>query len=145
MKLAFLLWLASVLPQPIADRACMAGTIYLEARSEPVAGQLAVAEVALRRVDSGQWGDSLCAVLTAPGQFALSTMPQNYTLQEVDSMERSWALANLAIAMWSLPPQLRPSLVPKADHFFASDTPVPSWARGYPLARIGDHSFYRAD
>ncbi len=65
MKLAFLLWLASVLPQPAADHVCMAGTIYLEARSEPLAGQLAVAEVALRRVDSGQWGNSAYAVLTA--------------------------------------------------------------------------------
>ena len=145
MKLAFLLWLVSVLPQPVADRACMAGTIYLEARSEPVAGQLAVAEVAMRRADSGQWGNSLCSVLTAPGQFALSTMPQSYILQEVDSMQRAWAVANIAMAMWALPPQLRPSVVPKADHFFASNTPTPPWAKGYPVARIGDHSFYRAD
>lgn len=145
MKLAFLLWLASVLPQPVADRACMAGTIYLEARSEPVAGQLAVAEVALRRADSGQWGNSVCAVLTAPGQFALSTMPQNYTLQEVDSLQHAWAVANIAFALWSLPPQFRPTVVPQADHFFVSNTPTPAWAKGSPLARIGEHSFYRVD
>ncbi len=145
MKLAFLLWLASVLPQPVADRACMAGTLYLEARSESVTGQLAVAEVALRRAQNGQWGNSVCAVLTAPGQFALSTMPQSYILQEVDSLQRSWAIANIAFALWSLPPQLRPTVVPQADHFFASNTPAPPWAKGSPLARIGEHSFYRAD
>ena len=145
MKLAFLLWLASVLPQPVADRACMAGTIYLEARSESVTGQLAVAEVALRRADSGQWGNSVCSVLTAPGQFALSTMPQNYILQEVDSLQRAWAISNIAFALWSLPPKLRPSVVPQADHFFVSNTPAPAWAKGNPVARIGEHSFYRAD
>jgi spore germination cell wall hydrolase CwlJ-like protein len=145
MKLAFLLWLASVLPQPVADRACMAGTIYLEARSESVTGQLAVAEVAMRRVESGQWGNSICSVLESPGQFALTTMPHNYILSEMDSLQRAWGVANIAIVMWSLPPRLRPSLVHQADHFFATNTPVPEWARGYPLARIGDHSFYRAD
>ena len=143
MKLAFLLWLASILPQPVADRACLAGTLYLESRSEPLAGQLAVAEVALRRVDSGQWGNSVCSVLTAPGQFALSTMPKSTVLQEVDALEHMWGVANMALALWSLPPQLRPSVVPHADHFFASNTPAPPWAKGNPLARIGEHSFYR--
>ncbi|MFT3789664.1 MAG: cell wall hydrolase [Rudaea sp.] len=145
MKLSFLLWLASILPQPVADRACLAGTIYLEARSESTAGQLAVAEVALRRADSGQWGNSLCAVLTAPAQFAFTLVPQNYAMDETDALERSWAIANLAMANWSLPEALRYSVVPKADHFYASNTPTPAWAKGNPLARIGEHSFYRAD
>src|SRR3546814_8811104 len=61
MKLAFILWLASVLPQPVADPLCLTTTIYLEARDQPVAGQRAVAEVALRRADSGLWGNSVCA------------------------------------------------------------------------------------
>lgn len=145
MKLSLLLWLASILPQPVADRTCLAGTIYLEARSEPVAGQLAVAEVALRRADSGQWGNSVCSVLTAPGQFAFSITPRNYVMNESDALQRSWAIANIAMANWSLPAQLRYSVVPKADHFYATNTPMPDWARGYPLARIGDHSFYRVD
>jgi|SRR5580765_8645028 spore germination cell wall hydrolase CwlJ-like protein len=145
MKLSLLLWLASILPQPVADRACLAGTIYLEARSEPVAGQLAVAEVALRRADSGQWGSSVCSVLTAPGQFAFSITPRNYVMSEADALQRSWAIANIAMANWSLPARLRYSVVPKADHFYATNTPMPDWARGYPLARIGDHSFYRVD
>jgi spore germination cell wall hydrolase CwlJ-like protein len=145
MKLSFLLWLASILPQPVADRACLAGTIYLEARSEPTAGQLAVAEVALRRADSGQWGNSVCSVLRAPGQFAFSLVPPNYVMSEVDALQRSWAIANIAMANWSLPEPLRYSVVPKADHFYASNTPMPPWAKGYPLARIGEHSFYRVD
>ncbi|MBS0514777.1 MAG: cell wall hydrolase [Proteobacteria bacterium] len=145
MKLSLLLWLASILPQPVADRACLAGTIYLEARSEPLAGQLAVAEVALRRADSGQWGNSVCSVLTAPGQFAFSITPRSYVLGEADALQRSWAIANIAMANWSLPSDLRYSVVPRADHFYATNTPMPDWARGYPLARIGDHSFYRVD
>jgi hypothetical protein len=29
MKLAWLLWMASVLPQPLADQTCLAATVYL--------------------------------------------------------------------------------------------------------------------
>ena len=54
MKISFLLWLASILPQPAADQVCLASTVYLEARSESQIGQMAVAEVAMRRRESGR-------------------------------------------------------------------------------------------
>src|SRR5690349_15559336 len=65
MKLSFLLWLASVLPQPAADQLCLATTVYLEARSESQIGQMAVAEVAMRRRENGRWGDTVCEVVRA--------------------------------------------------------------------------------
>ena len=46
MKLATVLWLAQLLPQPYADQACLATTVYLEARNQSELGQRAVAEVA---------------------------------------------------------------------------------------------------
>ena len=64
MKLSMLLWLTTLMPQPVADQACLATTVYLEARSESTNGQLAVAEVALRRRDRGRWGDTVCKVVT---------------------------------------------------------------------------------
>ncbi len=60
-------------------------------------------------------------------------------------MRRAWAVADIAMTMWTLPEKMRLSVVPNADHFYASNTPIPAWAKGYPLARIGEHSFYRAD
>src|SRR5262249_16275149 len=78
MKLAWILWLASLFHNQASDRACLAATVYLEARGEPVRGQMAVAEVGMRRRDTGDWGDSLCRVLKARGQFALSTTSKNY-------------------------------------------------------------------
>ncbi len=142
MKLGLLLWLASLLPQETADRICLASTIYLEARSESLLGQAAVAEVALRRRESGQWGNSLCAVLTARGQFALSTTNQNYIVDESAAWQSAWVVAGAAMRVWSLPPQMRVALVPKADHFFAASAATPAWAKGPPLAVIGDHRFY---
>ena len=133
------------MPQPTADRACLATTVYLEARGQSAVGQMAVAEVALRRRASGQWGDNLCAVLNARGQFALSTTPKGYILDNVDSWSAAWLVAGVEMSIWSLPPELRVAIVPKADHFFAANTEVPFWAKGNPVARIGDHNFYRAD
>jgi spore germination cell wall hydrolase CwlJ-like protein len=145
MKLAWILWLASLFQQPVADRGCLAATIYLEARGESVLGQTAVAEVAQRRFASGQWGNSLCTVLTARGQFALSTTNKSYIFSDVDSWRQAWMVAGISMAEWSLPEQWRVDLVPKADHFFAAETSQPEWAKGRPLAVIGDHLFYRAD
>ncbi len=90
-------------------------------------------------------GDSLCSVLRARHQFALTTTNRNFVVSDVNSWHRDWMLAGMAILMWSLPPDWRPSVVPHADHFFASNSPAPDWAKGPPLAVIGDHSFYRAD
>ena len=60
MKLARILWLSQLLPQPAADSLCLSTTVYTEARDQTLRGQQAVAEVALRRLDSGLWGDSMC-------------------------------------------------------------------------------------
>jgi len=43
---------------------CLARTIYYEARSESIAGRIAVAHVVLNRVASGYYGKSICAVVT---------------------------------------------------------------------------------
>lgn len=145
MKLGLLLWLASLFPQETADRICLASTIYLEARSESLLGQAAVAEVALRRREGGQWGGTLCSVLTARGQFALSTMTTNYIVDEADAWQSAWLVAGSAMRVWSLPPQFRVALVPKADHFLAASASAPAWAKGAPLAIIGDHKFYSAN
>ena len=80
MKLAWILWLSQLLPQPAADSLCLSTTVYLEARDQSVRGQEAVAEVALRRRDSGLWGDSMCDVVTARKQFAPTIVSPNTRL-----------------------------------------------------------------
>lgn len=143
MKLAFLLWLASIAPQPAADHICLATTIYLEARSESTIGQQAVAEVALRRRDSGRWGTSACEVVRARGQFATATTNVNYVLRNPQAWKKAWAIADHALTMWSLPSNRRQFVVPNADSFVHADSVYPYWIKGPPLATIGAHNFYR--
>ena len=146
MSLAFVLWLASWLPQPVADPLCLATTVYLEARDQSELGQRAVAEVALRRLDSGRWGDSLCEVVTAPKQFAPTLVSRDFSIKNLKAWNRAVAIAFRSMRVWNLPSHRRPLIVPGADHFLVHHKvgPVtPDWAKGVPVAQIGDHTFYR--
>src|SRR5688500_11742487 len=52
------------------DHECLATAVYFEARGEPLAGQLAVAEVVLNRSRSGRYPADICAVVKQPWQFS---------------------------------------------------------------------------
>ncbi len=142
MKLSLLLWAASFLPQPTADQLCLATTIYLEARDQPTQGQIAVAEVALRRFETRREGDSLCEVLQRPKQFALTLVSPNMRLKNPKAWNKAWHIAVDTIRLWQLPHPMRTQVVPGANHFVASRIARPVWATGEPLATIGDHVFY---
>lgn len=141
MKLSMLLWLTSLMPQPIADHACLATTVYLEARSESTNGQLAVAEVALRRRDRGQWGNTVCKVVTAPHQFATTTTPGSFEISNLESFSKAWQIAGRSLSNWELPLAQRHMVVPRADHF-ATTAISPAWSHNRPSVTIGEHAFY---
>lgn len=143
MKLAFLLWLASALPQPASDNLCLATTVYLEARSESTTGQMAVAEVAMRRRETGHWGSTVCDVVRSPGQFATATTNENFVFDNPAAWQKALKIATRAITTWSLPRDQRHFVVPNADHFVLADSASPAWIKGPPLATIGAHNFYR--
>ena len=143
MKLAWILWLSQLLPQPAADSLCLSTTVYLEARDQSRLGQHAVAEVALRRRDSGLWGDTVCDVVTARKQFAPTIVPPTTRVGHSDAWAEAVAVALEAERNWSLPAGQRREVVPGASHFAAHAIARPSWMNAYRVAVIGDHSFYR--
>ena len=134
MKLVWILWLSQFLPQPAADSLCLSTTLYLEARDQTERGQQAVAEVALRRRDSGLWGDDVCSVVTARKQFAPTI---------VDAWAEAVTVALESERNWSLPPDERKEVVPGASHFAALSLASPSWRNAYQVATIGDHTFFK--
>ncbi|MGY4891009.1 UNVERIFIED_CONTAM: cell wall hydrolase [Xanthomonas axonopodis] len=143
MKLVWILWLSHVLPQPAADSLCLSTTVYLEARDQTLRGQQAVAEVALRRLDSGLWGDSMCQVVTARKQFAPTIVAPGTQLKNDDAWNKALGVALAAQRNWALPVGQRKEIVPGASHFAASAITSPSWRNAYQVATIGDHTFYR--
>ncbi len=143
MKLAWILWIASVLPPQAADSLCLSTTVYLEARNQPVIGQKAVAEVALRREDSGLWGDSMCEVVTARKQFAPTLVSPRTQLGNAEAWSQAVTIALESERNWALPVDQRKEIVPGASHFAALSIAQPSWRNAYRVATIGDHTFLR--
>ena len=102
-----------------------------------------MAEVALRRRDSGLWGDSVCEVVTARKQFAPTLVAPGTRLRNADAWAKSVTVALNAERNWALPPGQRQEIVPGASHFMAPQIANPSWRNAYHVATIGDHAFFR--
>lgn len=113
---------------------CLAGAIYFEARGEPLAGQLAVAEVILNRAASGRFAKSACGVVTQPGQFSFVRGGRVPDVAENARWRTAVAVAKVAIKdAWD-------SAAGKALYFNAGRSPGRSLVR---VASIGNHTFYR--
>lgn len=118
------------------DLRCLAGAIYYESKGEPLAGQLAVAEVILNRADTGRFGDSICGVVTKPGQFSFV---RGGRVPAVDASRPAWRTA-LAVAKVAMADAWE-SDAGEALYFHARRV-APGWSRTR-VASIGNHVFYR--
>ncbi len=143
MKLAWILWLASLMPPQAADSLCLSTTLYLEARNQSPLGQQAVAEVALRREESGLWGDSMCEVVTARKQFAPTLVSPRTRMNNTEAWAQAVGIAIESERNWALPVGQRTEVVPGASHFMAHAIAAPSWRNAYQVATIGDHTFLK--
>ena len=124
------------------DLQCLAGAVYFESKGEPLAGQLAVANVVINRTKSGRFPRSICSVVTQRGQFsfvrgghipAIGSNPAYRTA--VAGSHFSYKMARIALdAVWESP-------TPQALYFHARRV-SPRWAR-VQVASIGNHIFYR--
>lgn len=114
---------------------CLASAVYFEAKSEPLDGQLAVAQVILNRVEKGRFGGDICAVVMAPKQFSFVRGGQVPAARNSAQWETARAIAVIATAEgWR-------DVVGEATHFHAVYV-NPGW-RMQRVAQIGNHVFYR--
>lgn len=119
------------------EELCLAESVYFEAKGEPLAGQLAVAETVINRAGSGRFPASLCGVVRQPGQFSFV---RGGHVPDVDHDSRAWrqavAVARIARAeMWK-------DVAPNALYFHASRV-SPRWGGAKRIAQLGNHVFYR--
>ena len=122
---------------------CLTQAMYFEARGEPLAGQVAVAEVVLNRVASDQYPDSVCAVISQ-GSSNLHACQFSYMCdglpEHMNELPISERMGKLAAIM--LQNVLHDS-TDGATHYHA-DYVRPGWARRLEkTAEIGSHIFYR--
>jgi N-acetylmuramoyl-L-alanine amidase len=116
---------------------CLAVGIYFEAKSEPLAGQLAVGEVIANRANSGgRFPSTYCGVLFQRGQFSFI---RGRSLPAVPRAGKQWQTA-VAIAR-IVDQDLKDSVVGNALFFHAKHV-SPRW-RLKRVASVGNHVFYR--
>jgi spore germination cell wall hydrolase CwlJ-like protein len=119
-----------------SDMECLAGAIYFESKGEPLAGQLAVAEVIINRSQSGKYPRSLCGVVKQPSQFSfvrggrIPAIPRDSA-----HWRKAVAIAHIAVN------DLADSPAPQALSFHATRV-SPNWNMKR-VARVGNHVFYR--
>lgn len=123
---------------------CLANAIYFEARSEPVRGQQAVAQVVVNRAFSGFYPNDICGVVYQNAhrhlscQFTFACDGKSKAITE----RGHWARAN-RIAKQTLDGQIYVPEVAKSTHYHAVYV-HPNWVREMKkLVRYGVHQFYR--
>lgn len=117
---------------------CLAGAVYFEARGEPLAGQLAVAQVIINRTEDGRFPRSYCGVVAQPGQFSFMRGRQ---MPAVRTGTAAWARA-VAIAQIAHQRLWDPAVGQAV--FFHARYVSPGWSHTKTrLAQIDTHIFYR--
>ena len=115
---------------------CLAAGVYFEAKSEPLAGQLAVGQVIANRAESGRFASTYCGVLFQRGQFSFV---RGRSWPAISKSSRQWQTA-VAIAR-IVDQDLHESQFPRALFFHAKRV-NPRW-RLTRVGTVGNHVFYR--
>ncbi len=111
---------------------CAAIVVFSEARGEPIAGQIAVAEVVYQRGEP-------CDVMNEPGQFhGIRDWPVPRDPEAIDA--RAWRIA--LAASWIAQERLWQTECVGSTHFYAHGKSRPAWA-GEPCV-ISQHTFTNA-
>lgn len=119
------------------EQTCLAKAVYFEARSEPVEGQLAVADVVINRAASGKYPTTLCDVITQKAQFSFIEKGQ---FPEPNKASRAW---RKAVAVARIAHEEIDSAVPADVLWYHADYVQPIWRHGLAKnEKIGVHIFY---
>lgn len=127
--------------------ACMTQNIYWEAASEPPEGKLAVAQVVMNRVESGQFPNDVCSVIYQKNVIYQKMICQFSWVCEKASASKPvqrqlWQESQDAAKMVLYEGFRLPSL--KGVMYYHADYINPNWNMK-KTAHIGRHIFYKKD
>jgi len=140
------------------EERCMALNIYHESRNENLAGQYAVADVVLNRVQDDRWPGSVCGVIY-DAEMKPSMADPTILIPKRHRCQFSWYCdgmsdeprnidawnASLTVAYQIMNNETFRGITEGATHYHATYV-NPQWNRRFhQIGRIGTHIFYRAD
>ena len=116
---------------------CLALNVYWEARNQSIAGQVAVAQVTMNRVESPRYPDDVCEVVYQRHQFSWYWDGKPDKPLEPLAWERAIDVAG-AVMAGSVHKELE-----GVTHYHATYV-KPHWSNAYAMVtQIDDHVFYR--
>ena len=125
------------------ERECLAQAVYYEARGEPVAGQIAVAQVILNRSMSSSWPNTICGVVRQGEesgekcQFSFACMKRSLSAPHGEPWQQASWVSNEVLSGGAWLRELLP-----ATHYHRTDL-APVWRLALKeIGRIGSHMFY---
>jgi len=133
-----------VMSQLLAEHKCLSEVLYYEARGEGAGGQKAIAEVVFHRMNRGNYGHSICAVVyegkDRPGcQFSFTC---NGDMKR-PKQEAAWQQSE-ALAAQILTGQVALKNATGGALNFHAVSVAPDWAETMDkTTQIGNHIFYR--
>lgn len=136
---AFLFMSLSSMAASPKDKACLAENVYREAGGESYEGKLAVAQVTLQRLASKKFGNTICKVVYAQGQFSWTISGRK---SRINKSSKNWK--DSVKAAESALTGKRIKKISGAYSFHPKGR-KPKWARmKRRLGEIGRHVFYAA-
>ena len=130
---------------------CMAVNIYHEAKNQPMAGQIAVAQVVMNRVKDNRYPDNVCDVIKQGltyknGKVVLGKCQFSWYCDgkkdDVDKKSEKWR-NSLRYASMVITNKITLDVTEGATHYHATYV-RPAWARTKTkTVRINRHIFYR--
>tara|TARA_R100000084_G_C4514676_1_gene84057 strand:- start:64 stop:492 length:429 start_codon:yes stop_codon:yes gene_type:complete len=130
---------------------CMATNIYHEAKNQPMAGQIAVAQVVMNRVKDNRYPDNVCDVVKQGltyknGKVVLGKCQFSWYCDgkkdDVDKKSEKWR-NSLRYASMVITNRITLDVTEGATHYHATYV-RPAWARTKTkTVRINRHIFYR--
>ncbi|MEM1313006.1 MAG: cell wall hydrolase [Pseudomonadota bacterium] len=136
---------AAVAPHGGEQWMCLTEALYFEARGEPLAGQVAVAEVILNRVDRSDYPDTICGVVGQGAGGKLHRCQFSYNCDgKPEKFSEKDAKAQVGRVARKMIDGMPRGLTGGATHYHTNAV-NPRWARRFEkTAVIGVHLFYRA-
>ena len=134
----------AVMTRLLEEHRCLSEVLYYEARGEGRSGQQAIAEVVFHRMNTGNYGHSICAVVYEgagrPGcQFSFTCNGELARAKEEDAWSHSEALAAEILTG-----EVRLSNATGGATNFHAVSVSPDWAPTLEkTTQIGNHIFYR--
>lgn len=122
---------------------CLSEAMYFEARGEGIAGQVAVAEVILNRVDANRYPDTVCGVVRQ-GAGNGGACQFSYNCDGIENVIKNKKVYRKIGKIAWLMLEGRPRTLTGDALFFHTEAVRPSWSRKFVrTAQIGAHVFYR--